>query len=305
MKLIKKSKSVFIAIGLIMLAAHVILTDKIASAAGPFDEAMLAIQKSDLPQGSKKALSAKANEAVNIGISPDDIAIIISRGLQRGFDNKTLGGLLDSVIKVKRRGLPTRQVLDRIQQGISKGIDPEKLLSSTNRLAERIIFAKVIVDKVIKSGVKADSGKEEAIQMVATAMDRSIHEGVITQTGNVVKKYNYPISMFSRAVDVITTLSENGLPERESAGLVHKAINKGYSERDLLMLEREAFNNLREGRRPEETVNKLDSMINRSGNMGSGSGFMGSGSGSVPGGGFGAGSGFSHGSGTSSGMRGR
>ena len=231
------------------------------------DEIRLSVEKSALPQEAKASLFKKASDAVNAGIQSDDIAVIINRGLNRGVDSKTIEGFIDIATKAKGQNLPVSPVLDRIQQGLSKGVPPERILNVANNLAEKLNSANTILNNLIKEGIKVSSAKEreDAVLGVARAMERAIPEIVITQTGMRVKKHNYPISMFDRAIETLTNLVEGGMRVEQASKLVNKAMDKGYSEKDILRMEREIFSELKEGKRMEDAARRMESAMERGG----------------------------------------
>ncbi len=223
------------------------------------------IEKSAFSQAAKELLLKKAYDAANAGIPPDDVAIVIDRGLRQGADSRTMEGFLDTAVKVRKQNLPVRPVLDRIQQGLSKGVPPGRILDVTERLAEKLNRAGTLTGNLTQSGVKADNDreKENAIQTVARALERSIPENAITQAGLRVKKHNYPLSIFGGAVDMMTNLVESGVSVERAARLVNKALDKGYSEKDMSRMEREIAGELREGRRMEDAVKRMESVMER------------------------------------------
>ena len=89
--------------------------------------------------------------------------------MRQNLDGKAIEGFIDIAVKVKNQNLPVRPVLDRIQQGLSKGVPTDRIMGVTGMLAEKLSVANTIVNDLIKSGVKAGSGtaKEETVQTVA------------------------------------------------------------------------------------------------------------------------------------------
>ncbi len=231
------------------------------------DEMKSSVERSALRREARESLLKKADDAVDAGIPADDVAIIITRGLGRGLDNKSIEGLVDTVLNVKAGNLPVRPVLDRIEQGLSKGVPPERIFTVTKRLAEKLAGADGIVNGLVRSGLKAGKSaeKEAAVQTVARALERAVPEEVISQTGVKARKQNYSLSLFERAVDTVTTLAENGVPVNQAARLVQNAVDNGYSEKELLALEREVLSGLREGRSMsmDEVIKRMESQMER------------------------------------------
>ena len=231
------------------------------------EEIRLSIEKSAFSKETKTSLLKKVNDAVNAGIQPGDVVIIVNRGMRQNLDGKAIEGFIGIAVKVKNQNLPVRPVLDRMQQGLSKGVPADRIMGVTGMLAEKLSVANTIVNDLIKSGVKAGSGKakEETIQTVALALERSIPENIITQTGMRVKKHNHPISMFEISIDTMTNLVGSGMRVEQASKLVNKAMDRGYSEKDILRMEREIFSEIKEGKRMEDAARRMESVMERGG----------------------------------------
>ena len=53
--------------------------------------------------------------------------------------------------------------------------------------------------------------------------------------------------MFDRAIDTMTNLVGSGMSVERASRLISKAIDKGYSEKDMLRMEREIASELKGG----------------------------------------------------------
>lgn len=227
------------------------------------EEIRVSIEKSSLPQEKKIMLIKHSNEAVNIGIPSSDVLAIVRRGLSRGWDSEAIEESVSLAIRAKKQNLPVRPVLDRIEQGLSKGIPFERVSKATNGLIEKLSTADKIVDNIIRGGLKAGKGSErsEAVSTVAMALERSVSNEVITKTGMKLGRGNYSISRFEAAIGTMTVFVEMGMPVEHSSRLINKALDKGYSETDMMMMEREMSKAIKEGRKVEDAMRMMESMI--------------------------------------------
>ncbi|MBI4848275.1 MAG: hypothetical protein HY808_06830 [Nitrospirae bacterium] len=264
------------------------------------EEITLAVGESSLTQEQKTSLINSSHNAMKTGIPPDDVAIIIRRGLSGGWDGKSLEALMTAVVSAKEQNLPVRSVLDRIEQGLSKRVSSEKVLYATTGLIEKTAAADRIVNSLVGSGMKTDKDTDtgETAQTVAKAMEKSVPEDTIMQTGQKVMKNNQSLSRFNVAMATMTAFIEMGMPPEHAQKFIGKAIDKGYTEDDMIMMDRSFFNGIKSGSDMNHMMQNMDSMMN-SGGMGfhgmsggagmrSGSGMGGQGTG---GGGMGGGSG--------------
>jgi hypothetical protein len=229
------------------------------------DEARTSIERSSLTKEVKLQLLTKADQAVTSGIPAEDVAIIVTRGLKQGVPSSTIEGFLETSTKVKEQHLPSRLLLDRIEQGLAKGVPAERISGVTQKLSGHLATAKPVVEKIESRGVKPSlSGRsDDAVETVARALEKSIPPDAIMRTGEKVRDQKGSIGLFNRAVDTMTVFVGNGMHAEQATRLVHSAIDKGYSEQDLETMERYMAEGLRKNRSMNEVVSGMESGMER------------------------------------------
>ena len=83
------------------------------------------------------------------------------------------------------------------------------------------------------------------------------------KTGEQVKERKGSMGLFNRAVDTMTTFVGSGMTTEQAAKMVHTAVAKGYSERDLEAMERYMVGELRKNRPMSEVVSGMSSRMER------------------------------------------
>ena len=229
------------------------------------DEARTSVERSSLTKEAKLGLLTKADQAATSGIPSEDVAIIITRGLKQGVPSTTIEGFLETSRKVKEQHLPSRLLLDRIEQGLAKGVPAERISGVTQKLSGHLATAKPVVEKIESRGVKTDrSGRsDDAVETVARALEKSIPPDAIVRTGEKVRDRKGSMILFDRAVDTMTVFVGNGMHAEQASRLVHSAIDRGYSERGLETMERYMADELRKNRSMNEVVSGMESRMER------------------------------------------
>ncbi len=228
------------------------------------EEARLVVEQSSLTKAAKLDVISKADRAVQAGIPAEDVAIIVTRGLGQGMAGADVAGFLETAARVKERNLPVRLVLDRMEQGLSKGVPAERISGVVQRLADKLASARPVVNTLVQSGVKPARGggsSDETIETVARAMEKSIPEDAVMRTGEKVKEQKGSIALFDRAVDAMTTFVGSGMSPSQASRLVHAAVDRGYSERDLAAMERYMVDELRRNRPMNDVVSSMQSRM--------------------------------------------
>ncbi|OGW34384.1 MAG: hypothetical protein A2010_10050 [Nitrospirae bacterium GWD2_57_9] len=236
---------------------------------GQMTGARLAVEQSTLARDEKLLILTAGDRAVAAGVPQDDAAIIISRGLERGAGAGRTAAFLDRAARLREQDLPVRLVLDRIEQGLSKGVPPERIATVVERLSGNLVNARPLVQKMEKAGpAGSGSASEHAIETVARALEKSIPHDAIARIGEQVREQKGSIALFGRAVDTMTTFVGNGMAANDASRLVHTAMDRGYSERDLETMERYMVDELRQNRPVGDVVSGMETRMERGGMRG-------------------------------------
>jgi len=253
------------AIALIALAASVFLLGAVPSPAadGLPAGASQALERSALSAPDRSLIADRAREAVRAGLPAEDVEIIISRALDRGADAAALERFLDTPLRTQQQGLPVRPVLDRIEQGLSKGIPLERIDAAATRLADGLAKARPVVDGLLQAGLAPGprGARDAAIESIARAGEQSVPDSLVHSTGETARQQGQSLAQFDRAVRTLTFLAGAGVPPDAAARLVRSGMERGWSDRDFGRLERRVSDMVREGRGPDEIVRSAEREI--------------------------------------------
>jgi len=230
------------------------------SAAQVSEGIALAVGRSSLTTDEKQVLIGRVEAASRAGVPVDDAEIIVTRGLERGVGAAMLGRFLETSAQVARQGLPVRPVLDRIEQGLSKGVPPERIDAAGKRLADGLVKAKPLVDGLLQNGLPPGPGgaKDAALESVARAGEHALSASTMQGLGEKVRAQGQSLDQFERAVRTLSFLAGNGMPADAAEQVVRAGIERGLTERDYGRLERTVSDMVRQGRSMDEIVRAAD-----------------------------------------------
>jgi len=224
------------------------------------DNISRALEASALPRAAQADVKSRAAAAIKAGVPAEDVEIIVSRGLNRGADAGAINRFLEITVSAKRSGLPVGPVLDRIEQGLSKGVPPERIAAASARLAEKLRVAQPIVDTLIRGGMAphGSADREKAIEATARALERSIPVDAIEGMGSAVRGKRGSLRFFTSAVDTATYFVGSGMSSKTASRLVQSAVEKGSSERDLNTMVRRMAEEMKQGTKAEDAAAKME-----------------------------------------------
>lgn len=251
---------------LIGLATAALLAAAPARAADSSPTGMArALERSALSAAAQADITARARETVRAGIPAEDVEIIIGRGLERGADAATLGSFLETAVRTKQQGLPVRPVLDRIEQGLSKGVPPERIDAAGKRLADVLAKAKPMVDGLLQNGLPpgTSGAKDAAIESVARAAEQGLSAETMQGLGEKVRAQGQSLDQFERAVRTLSFLKGSGMQADAAERIVQAGIERGLTEHDYGRLERKVSDMVRQGRSMDDIIRAADREVSK------------------------------------------
>ncbi len=245
--------------GILLLLLFALPSWTIAAENFSSDGVSKALEASTLSRTDRAEVHAKAAAALNAGIPQEDVEIILTRAIGRNADAGTISRFFDTSISAKKEGLHT-PVTDRIEQGLAKGVPPERIAAASERLTAKLAEARPLVDTLIRDGMtpKRAGERDEAIESSARALEKSIPAEDIKGMGAAVRGKSGSLPLFTCAVDTATYFAGSGMSVATASRLVRNAVEKGYSTRDLDSMVKRMDAERKRGARPEDTAAKMD-----------------------------------------------
>jgi hypothetical protein len=154
-------------------------------------------------------------------------------------------------------------VLDRIEQGLAKGVAPERIVTASEGLVEKLVAARPLVDELSNLGLASARARdrEYAVEGVARALELSVPERVLMDMGESARKNGGSMAGFDRAVRSLTFLVGAGMTMDRASGLIREGVEQGFTERDFGRLERKAGEMLGRGASMDAVIDSAEREI--------------------------------------------
>lgn len=207
----------------------------------------------------RTALMAKAREALEQGIAPDDVAALVQKGAEQKMGGQSAALFLSIAVETKRQGLPEGPILNRIHQGIAKGVPPDKVLMAAGQVKERLAAAADVVDKAGSQGLKSGNANERdrAIVAAAVALETGFPSDDIAKIGGLAARKKRALPQFARAVESMANLKEAGMPRDLAIQTARQFMILDYSEKGMARQEIEMFSLRRSGVSWQDAFSRL------------------------------------------------
>lgn len=257
----KRTNSMLRFAGMVLLLLLLVpLSGTFAAENRHLDNIRSVLETSTLPRTEQAEVSTRAAAAMSAGVPGEDVEIIVSRAVGRGADAGAINRFLDTGMSAKKEGLPVRPVLDRIEQGLSKGVQTERIVAASRRLAEKIAAAQPLVDALIRDGMTPRRGneREAAIESAARALEKSLNAQDIGSMGAAVRSQRGSLMLFISAMDTAAYFAASGMSPKTASRLVRDAVQKGSTEHDLGAMVRRMNEEMKHGTSAEDVATKME-----------------------------------------------
>jgi hypothetical protein len=237
-----------------------------AFAGQPLARVRSAVEQAAVSQEDRGALLQEAEQALLAGIPAGDLEVILLRSRERGLPTAMTRELIGIAAQAGRQGAPTRPVLDRIEQGLAKGAPAERVAAASRRLVEKLAAAGPMVDVLAQRGLRSTDPREReyAVESVARALEQSVPERVLSETGVLAGERGRSMAQFDRAVRSLTFFVSAGMPADKASKVIAAAMERNFRERDYARLERDVNDMLRRGKRMNEVADAAEHQIRES-----------------------------------------
>ena len=104
-------------------------------------------------------------------LSIQDREAITRLGSAQGRSENEITPLLDQVSKVGERGLPTESLLNKMREGLAKGVEPKRIDPVLRQMTSRLESAHEALEEAKGRGV-AEGNRQRAVETLAEAFAR-------------------------------------------------------------------------------------------------------------------------------------
>nr|MBI3612657.1 hypothetical protein [Nitrospirota bacterium] len=212
-------------------------------------------------EGSKTARWAIAMLALaSLTLSPwqaaaadpldQELVTLVHLGELQGRAAEEMKRLTDQVQRAQSLGLPTESLVDKIKEGMAKGIETPRIEQRLILMINHMKLAKTLLKATGPSGKNqaALGGKDRALAVLSEALERGVTPDEVRSVHRDIGEGNHEVHPDALAYGAkgMALMKEGGLPPDESRALTATALRKGVEPTNLMDLAREL-----KGRGPE------------------------------------------------------
>lgn len=173
-------------------------------------------------------------------LSDQDREAITRLGATQGHLANELDPLLEQVSKAGERGIPTAPLVNKVKEGLAKGIEPKRIDPVIRQMTSRFETAHEVLEEARSHGV-TEGNRQRAMETLAEAFARGATKDEVrdllrhSQEG----KHRTTQDVLAAGAKSLAVMKEGHIPSKDGSALVGEGIRQGYRASELLDLSRE------------------------------------------------------------------
>ncbi len=173
-------------------------------------------------------------------LSVQEREAITRLGSVQGRAASEINPLLDQVSKAGERGLPTDSLLNKLKEGLAKGVEPTRIDPVLRQMTSRLDSAREVLEEAKARGM-AEGNRQRALETLAEAFARGATKDEVRELSRLSQDDRHKATQEELAAGAksLAVMKEGRIPSKEGTALVGEGIRQGYRSSELLDLGRE------------------------------------------------------------------
>ena len=173
-------------------------------------------------------------------LSIQDREAITRLGSSQGRSESEITPLLDHVSKAGERGLPTESLLNKMREGLAKGVEPKRIDPVLRQMTSRLESAHEVLEEAKGRGI-SEGNRQRAVETLAEALARGATVDEVRELSRLSQDGRHKATQEELAAGAkgLAVMKEGRIPSKDGAALVGEGMKQGYRSSELLDLSRE------------------------------------------------------------------
>lgn len=210
------------------------------------------------------ALLFGATHAMAEPLSNQDREAISRLGSTQGHSPDELNPLLEQVSQAGERGIPTTPLVNKVKEGLAKGISPKRIDPVIRQMTSRFESAHEVLEEARSRGV-TEGNKQRAMNTMAEAFTRGATKDEVRELirHSQEGKHKTTQDVLAAGAKGLAVMKEGAISSTEGTALVGEGIRQGYRASELLDLSREVKRRGSDFQEGRESLQHLREQVRR------------------------------------------
>jgi len=172
-------------------------------------------------------LLKSAQNLLESGVLFEDTKIILENSAEKSLDAYSVKKVFDIILDTQQEGLPTKSLINKINEGFAKNVSKTIIISVISTKAENLRKATILLDEAQQEGLEINGG-EEMVKILADSLENDVPQESLSwlvKTGTTEGRSIKEISEISEELSYLSLLAtDSGLSPEKICLLFKKAI---------------------------------------------------------------------------------
>lgn len=173
-------------------------------------------------------------------LSVQDRDEIVRLGSAQGRSARDLDPLLEQVNKVGEKGFPTESMVNKVKEGLVKGVEPQRIDQVLRQMTERLESAHEVLEEAKARGI-TEGNRQRALETMAEALARGTSKEEVRELTRMSLEGKQKVTqdLLAAGAKGLAVMKEANVSTKDGAALLGEGIRQGYRANELLDLSRE------------------------------------------------------------------
>ena len=196
-----------------------------------------------------------ANPLTEAGLAATEADALATAMSEAGYSGEAITRIAEQIRLCEGEPHAIHAVVDKVREGLSKGVRAEGVTQAAARVRERIAFAHQSV-----TSVTSEANRDETATMLADSLASGLNHDDATQMVGELAQHRAESNTFAALVRETVSLSRDmtrlGISSPTVGATVHQALNQGYAPADIGLV-RQTVDALRDEPNLEAAIERM------------------------------------------------
>jgi hypothetical protein len=220
-------------------------------------------------QGARIALvalglagSVFSGQGVTWALSQQEVSEISQMGTAQGRSAEEMRRLIEHAERLEAQGLPPGPFLDKIKEGLAKGVEPNRMDSVLTKMATNLETANGLLKETSGSPQLSPMSRARSLEVLSEALGRGVSPDEVRSMRQAPGNTEMRPEQLAYGAKGLALMKEGGVPAEARQNLMASAVRSGFDSPSLLNLGREVKER-REFRENPARFRELQSAVER------------------------------------------
>ena len=206
--------------------------------------------------------SVFSGQSMTWALSQQEVSEISQMGAAQGRSAEEMQRFIEHAERLESQGLPSGPLLDKIKEGLAKGVEPNRMDSVLTKMSTNLESADGLLKETSGFQQLSPMSRARSLEVLSEAIGRGVSPEEVRTMRQAPGNTEMRPEQLAYGAKGLALMKEGGVPAEARQNLMASAVRSGFDSPSLLNLGREVKER-REFRENPARVRELQSAVER------------------------------------------